>query len=630
MIANQRLSRLLNAILGAVVLLSIGPVTIAGKRGTVKRIVPQIARQPKRRPESLPRRNTPAIVSIEPYLGDFRSQFANGNYEHAFMSLANVAGGFYDQNNFPAAMQAYRIFANFADPFTTIDPSDVQEEAIRKSTVIKDMSRNYVKFMLNTQQVHPELCRTTNCVELAWNMMEKIKSRLLRLDLINSAFSHLEPNKRAQIDGLIKQIKTERIARSKLRVATGNLLGPTEKDSTIATLENEIGQYLPAYTNLAGEIASLQQVRESLTDNETLLSFVYTNNERKVYVFKVEKNGSFDPSQTVIKTDILTIDLFDAVERIKKAMMEEESLEAMGPTLHAVYSGVFDKIHLQGNRRLIIATDQNLSALPFDIFPLKDGRTMSDVFDIIYVPSATVFYHLRRKRTTNIDRNISYLVDYAGFGYTGEERNRLIHTDTEIDNAARYFSRNPSIDNSTEAEIYRHCEQIANARYLHFATHNYSEPGIDASFYLAFGRDENQDGRLTSQEIITKLRNRAELTVLSSCETAQANDNYPGAAMTPMDPKSDGQYTSGIVSNCVCSYGESFSNLSGAFFAAGSKELLLTQWQIRDDKQTDIFISKFFGFLASGSSPSQALKKTKKNMQGEKPVLWAGFILAGD
>jgi CHAT domain-containing protein len=440
----------------------------------------------------------------------------------------------------------------------------------------------------------------------------------------------LEPGRRAEVESLIKQVKAERIARSKLRVATGNLLNPTEKDSTIAALDNEIAKYLPEYTSLAGEIASMEQVRESLADNETLLSFVYTNNGRKVYVFKLEKNGPLDPNRIVIKTDILTIDLFNAIEEIKKAMVEDKSLEVIAPTLRGVYSGVFDKINLQENRRLIVATDQNLSALPLDILPLKDGRTMSDVFDITYVPSATVFYHLRQRRTMNRERNAAYSFDYAGFGYSGEERNGLIHTDTEIENAARFFSRNPHVGNSTEAEIYRHSEQIANARYLHFATHNYFEPGKDASFYLAFGRAENQNGRLTSQEIVTKLRNRAELTVLSSCETAQANDNYGGSAMTPMDPKRNGEYTSGILSDCVCSYGESFSNLSGAFFAAGSKELLLTQWQIRDDKQTDIFISKFFALLASGSSPSHALKETKRKMQKEKPVLWAGFILAGD
>lgn len=346
-----------------------------------------------------PRKPVSSPVSLESFLGEFRAAFAGGSYETALIRVNNAAAHFYDQNNFRVAMPLYRAYANLADPFTTIDPSDGQEEAIRKSTVFKDMSRNYVKFMLNTQQVHPELCRTTNCIELGWTMMEQIKSRLLRIDLINSALSRLAPEARQEVRTLMTKAKDERMARIKLRMATGNLLDPTEKDSAIAALDAELARYLPEFTDLAGKIASLEQVRASLADNETLLSFVYTNNLRKVYLFKLEKNGPLDPSSIVIKSEILTVNLFDAIEDIKEAMVAGSSLEAVSAKLRDVYGGLLDKVNLQPNRRLIIATDQNLSALPFDLLPLKDGRRMIDVFDITYVPSATVFHYLRQKRT---------------------------------------------------------------------------------------------------------------------------------------------------------------------------------------------------------------------------------------
>lgn len=604
-----------------------------GKTALEPRGGPQVKHQPSRRTTSPPR--PVQRTDVEALLTDFRESFANGCYESAFMSLNNVAAAFYDANNFQSAMRAYLIFANFADPITTIDPSDDQEETIRKSTVIKDMSRNYVKFMLNTQLVHPELCRTTNCVELAWEMMEKVKSRLLRVDLINSSFSRLDGNQKAEVQRLIARLKKERIARSQLRVSTGRLIGPTAKDSVITTLEGALARYLPEYTNLAGDLASLQSVRESLMDNETFLSFVYTNNERKVYVFRVEKGGPVDPGKVVIKTDILTEDLFNAIEDTKTAIFAGKSLaeishrstESLG--LEGIYEGLLQKLNLPPNRRLIIATDQNLSALPFDLLPWKNGQRMGDVFDINYVPSATVFYYLRSKRLSPTGGNAAYDYDYVGFGYGGEEGDSLIHTETEILNAARHFLRSPNRPNASEADIYRKSDEIANSRYLHFATHNYFKKGVDASFYLAFGNTDGQDGHLTSQEIITGLRNRSQLTVLSSCETAQANDNYPGGAVTPLDPDNK-QCTRRIISNCVCSYGESFSNLSGAFFAAGSKQLLLTQWKIPDDSLTDVFISRFFAFLSEGMAPAKALKETKNKMSDQKPLLWAGFILAGD
>jgi CHAT domain-containing protein len=587
------------------------------------------SRQGRRRnPQSPgPRRDTPPYGN---YLGEFQAAFAEGRYEHAFLELADSAGGFYDQNNFLAAMQVYQTFANFADPFTTIDPSDAKEEAIRKSTVLKDMTRNYAKFMMNTHQVRPEICRANNCLDLGWEMTEKIKSRLLRAELVGNALSRLDQPTRQRVEALLTQVKQERMERNRLRFATGNLLGPTEKDGLITTLDSEIAKYLPEYTNMAGEIVPLSRVREALTDDEILLSFVYTNNGRSVFVWKIQKNDP--PNQSpVVKTRIMTARLFAAIEWLKGVIASGGSLEDASEALNEIYSDLIAPLNLTPRKRLIIAADQNLSALPFDIVPWGGGQRMMDAFDITYVPSATVFYHLRQRRLGQGGRASAYLSDYAGFGYAGSEGDELIHTETEIENAARSFTRNiPNKPNATEAEIYRQAEKIADARFLHFATHNYSVPGVDGSFYLTFGKGEGENGRLTSQEIVSKLRNRAEVTVLSSCETAPADDNYTMGQITPLDPQKDGSYRTATISFCVCSYGESFSNLTGAFFAAGSKQLLLTQWRIRDDAVTDVFISKFFKLLAEGRSPASALKEVKGKMRNQKPVFWAGFILAGD
>jgi CHAT domain-containing protein len=555
----------------------------------------------------------------------------SGNYELAFNQLGNAAGFYFDRNNFPAAMQAYRTFANFADPYTTIDPSEDKDEVIRKSTIVKDMSRNYVKFMLRTYLFHPDICRANNCMDLAWDMLEKLKSRLLRVALINSAMSRLDLKERQQVEGLIARVKKERLARNELRMATGNLLGPTEKDATIAALDAEIARHLPEYTSLASEILNARTVRESLAENETLLSFFYANNERHVYVLKLQKDDPPNAPPKVIETKIFTADLFFAIEDLKEAIASGASLEQLSPKLASIYRDLIEPLQLPPNRRLIIAVDQNLSALPFDLLPWGNGQRMIDAFDITYVPSANIFYHLRQNRLASRTKDSGYQFDYGGFGYAGSEGDSLIHTETEIDNASRSMPKSFAEPNATEFKIYKRAIEIANARYLHFATHNYLVEGVDASFYLAFGGGEGEDGHLTSQEIITRLRNNADLTVLSSCETAPANDTYTIGQITPLDPQnSRNGYSRGILSGCVCSYGESFSNLTGAFFASGSKQLLLTQWRIRDDAKTDVFISRFFRLVAGGASPSNALKEAKKAMRNEKPVLWAGFVLAGD
>jgi CHAT domain-containing protein len=600
------------------------------------------ARPTQRLPQSTSRTSTSPAVAIEPALQQFRAEFAEGKYEMAAMTLNDNAGRFYDQNDFDRAMLLYLMFANFADPFITIDPADSPQETIRKSLIIKDVSRNYAKFMLNAVQVRPKLCKTTNCMELGWQMLERVKSRLLRVDLINAALSRLNATERQQVQQLINTVKAQRTERNRQRINSGNLLGPTEADTTIQQIDAEISKRLPEHTNLAGEMASLQRVKDTLADNETFLSFLYTNNRRKVYVFKLEKNQPIDPNQVVIKTEMLTEPLYNSIEWMKKKITDGASLKEISGLcvsegkedevcgLGGIYTKLIAPLKLAPNRRLIVATDLNLSALPFDIIPMAEGGLMMDNFDITYVPSATVFYHLRQNRISTRQRTAAFQYDYAGFGYSGEGADRLIHTETEIVNAARNFTNAPKVKNATEDDIYDHLAEIANAKFLHFATHNYFERGIDASFYLVFGSRGQQNGHLTSKKIVANLRNRSELTVLSSCETAQANDNYRMGTVTPLDPDKDGVYSRGIFSDCVCSYGESFSNLSGAFFAAGSKRLLLTQWKIRDDALTEIFISKFFWSLSRGIQPSEALKDTKRKMKDEPPMTWAGFMLAGD
>ena len=553
--------------------------------------------------------NIPPDVAIQPTLQEFRSEFAEGRFEMAAMTLNDGAGHFYDQNRFEPAMRLYLMFGNFADPFITIDPADGPKETIRKSLIIKDVSRNYAKFMLNTVLVHPELCKTTNCMELAWQMTERVKSRLLRVDLINAAMSRLSETERRQVQDLINAEKLQRSDRNRQRLESGNLLGPTAADSRIEQIDSQISKRLPEYADLAGEIPSLQRIKNTLADDETFLSFLYTNNGRKIYVFKLEKSQPLDPKNVVKKTEMLTLPLYTSIERLKEKITAGASLKDIsGPCvsdvqgnelcgLQGIYAKLIAPLGLSPKRRLIIATDLNLSALPFDIIPMLDGRSMMDGFDITYVPSATVFYYLRQKSISTRQRTAAFRCGYAGFGFSGKESNNLIHTETEIVNSVRYFPSCPSVPNATEEEIYRHSADIADARFLHFATHNYFEPGVDASFYLAFGSDGPFNGHLTSEKIVTRLRNHSELTVLSSCETAQANDNYRMGTATPLDPQKNGGYVQEIFSDCVCSYGESFSKLSGAFFAAGSKKHLLTQWNIRDDGLTEEFISKLFSEL---------------------------------
>jgi CHAT domain-containing protein len=550
---------------------------------------------------------------------------SSNNAEAAADMFGQTAAMYWTINRFPEAMQFFNKFAVFADPFTTVNPYDSTEEIIRESLLFKDFHRRFVRFMYNAHALpqYKTLCEQNNCLGRAWEMTEKIKSRLLRTEMLRSKLQELRPAEQGQAKQSLRQLKELKLKRNYAASARGMASAASSYDGEIAGVESKLTALIPDYRELAIEVASIPQISNSLSADETLLSFFYTDNDRSVYVWKIERNVP----PALIKLPVTTIVLYAAIVNLKHALEHGATLESLSGFLQGFYDHVVAKLNLQPNRRLIIAADQNLSSLPLDIIPWPGGGTMLDAFDFIYVPSATVFYYLR-KRNQNTTAGVPYKLDYAGFSYPSEGKGKLTYANIEVRNAADAFpGRGLPKTDAKESDLYHNAEQIASSRYLHFVAHNSEVEGVDGSFYLVFGAGDGEDGRVTSSEIITKLKNRAELVILSACETAIADDKFtPG---TPIWVKPGDSESFGIISGCICSYGESFSNLSGSFFAAGSRQLLLTQWLIRDEEATPEFITRFVAQLKLGKAPAEALRITKKAMRKELPVYWAGFVLAG-
>jgi len=86
--------------------------------------------------------------------------------------------------------------------------------------------------------------------------------------------------------------------------------------------------------------------------------------------------------------------------------------------------------------------------------------------------------------------------------------------------------------------------------------------------------------------------------------------------------------TDAFQTQCLCSYGETFSNLSNAFFATKNKRLLMSQWKI-EDRGTALFFEKFYNYLNQYKDIHQALRATKKSLAHLDPKIWGGFILCG-
>ena len=123
------------------------------------------------------------------------------------------------------------------------------------------------------------------------------------------------------------------------------------------------------------------------------------------------------------------------------------------------------------------------------------------------------------------------------------------------------------------------------------------------------GESDKEDGLLEAREIMN-LNLRADLVVLSACETARGRI---GA-------------------------GEGVIGMSWAFFVAGSRTTVVSQWEVDSASTAELMVG-FFQRLKgatgkSGTTKSTALRlaalKLMKNPRYQHPYYWAGFVVVGN
>ena len=154
--------------------------------------------------------------------------------------------------------------------------------------------------------------------------------------------------------------------------------------------------------------------------------------------------------------------------------------------------------------------------------------------------------------------------------------------------------------------------KIENADVIHLATHAVLHRGLPMSTGILLSppsQDPNpgetdKDGALQAWEVFSQMRLRAELVVLSACDTALGTNIR----------------------------GEGNVGLVRAFQYAGARSVLATQWQIQDESTRTVMIA-FYNNLNSGFSKDQALEKAMSivaaNPTTASPHYWAAFTLTG-
>ena len=152
-------------------------------------------------------------------------------------------------------------------------------------------------------------------------------------------------------------------------------------------------------------------------------------------------------------------------------------------------------------------------------------------------------------------------------------------------------------------------DAVSSARIVHFATHGWLDPRYPDLTGLVFSLvDEQgrpQDGFLRLQDIYN-MHMRADLVVLSACQTAQGKEVR----------------------------GEGLMSLTRAFMYAGAPRIVASLWQVNDAATAELMTRFYEGMLRRKLTPAAALRAAQTEMAGDpkwaSPYFWAGFTLNGD
>jgi len=354
-----------------------------------------------------------------------------------------------------------------------------------------------------------------------------------------------------------------------------------------------------------------------------LLEYVVT--DEATFLFVVTK----PPGQTAAEIKVFTIpikqtDLAKQVESFRQRLAER-NLGVRAPA-HKLYDLLLKPAQslLSGKSNLVIVPDDRLWELPFQALLDERDRYLIERSAVSYAPSLTVLREMRarsdKRRAEPSSSTLLALgnpligqetVERARLTLRDEKLSPLPEAETEVRALGRlYGARRSKVYVGAEAREDRLKAEAGQARIIHFATHGVLNNAAPLYSYLALAQgDKNEDGLLEAWELM-ELDLKADLAVLSACETARGRT----------------------------SAGEGVIGLTWALFVAGTPATVVSQWEVESASTRDLML----GFHRQLQAPRAVAKLTKaeslrraalnlmKNPDTNHPFYWAGFVLVGD
>ncbi|MBE9473438.1 MAG: CHAT domain-containing protein, partial [Chloroflexi bacterium] len=341
------------------------------------------------------------------------------------------------------------------------------------------------------------------------------------------------------------------------------------------------------------DATTISETQLLLDDNTTLVSYYLT--ERFPLAF-------------IISNDEFHVVLIPT--EIDKISTEVESFRALGlanlenpqpRSLENLYNWLVLPLKPYLNTSLVgIIPHQALHYVPFSA--LNDGVTyFSEQYIIFQLPSSSSLPYIQDKTGQELSNPLvvgnpdTQNPDLPSLKFAAQEAEKI----------AALYTVQPLL--GSQASEYALREASAGTGIIHIAAHGGLNPKTPMFSRLWLAPEKGEDGQLNVYEVYGLNLDRADLVVLSACQTQHGE----------------------------VSAGDEIISLNRAFLY-GAPTVISSLWSV-DDQATGEMMERFYSHLQQGMTKAEALQAAQKEIRNDPehpewqhPFYWAAFVINGD
>ena len=487
-----------------------------------------------------------------------------------------------------------------------------QESKLFLSSEVKEIYEDAI----NIYYILFEKTRNTVFKEHCFEIIEKNKSLAILEELQNRQLltdAQLPAKLLAQIDALERekqQLNLQKQIDPEIKDVIEKLI---QTDLALDKVFSDISNSHPQYERQKFNSESIQlSDAQKLTANENVAAIQYFLTADYLYLMYIDGNVSqlkrFDVESSFI-SDIATLRRVINESTDKVQFNYKERLELTSDLLltsRKLYKQLIlpFESQLETAQGLVIIPDKQIGYIPFDILSStgEPDDYLIHQYNISYAYSMGLYeWMVNTIHESEVDKIYGFAPSFTGSNSLAS----LPFNQTEIEKISEVFAIDSNV--GVHASKDKFLDSYAEYSMIHLSTHGIVDHTNPSRSYIAFSEvsDSSKLQHSLYANEIFNLNSKAELLVLSACETA----------------------IGGIAE------GEGVMSLSRAWAATGVKSIVSTLWRI-DDQFTSEFMMEFYKRMKNGESKSVAVWNTKKRFINDEvyqqPYYWASFTLMGD